>query len=326
MARQQMDFQLIKHDIILVEGAHTVTSSGALSRPHSSIEYQSLARPLPPWDLPGAVLDELANDLEEEHIKQIRHTCALEAVMVKVYRRITLGVIVVALAGLAFWWLSPTPTTSVRFDRQADFCDKTLASPYLDVHSEFLTDPSHRQRVVKASFAGPDYHLVITASDGTGPIWYQESMRVDGKYYTRKSETLGEGKWEIERHWRGARAFLANLIGIPELSAASVRCPELKNMVKIGQETIDGATMTRYQRTFSYDFAKDFAEEVRPQGDHVVFYTLDYWADSEGQLTRVKATQSYPPQEPGGQRYLQEQVTKISGIGEPNVITAPVVP
>ncbi len=245
--------------------------------------------------------------------------------MVKAYRRITLGVIIVAFASLAAWWLSPTRTTSVSFELQEDFCDKTLASPYLDVHAGFLTDPSHRQRVVKASFAGPDYREVITVSNDTGPIRYQESIMKDGKYYTRQSETLGEGKWEIERNPRSARAFLANLLGVPELSAAGVRCPELKNVVKIGEETIDGATMTRYQRFYSYDFAKDFPEEIRPQGDHVVFYTLDYWINSEGQLTRVKATQSWPPKEPGGQRFLDEQVTTISGVGEANTITAPVV-
>ena len=94
----------------------------------------------------------------------------------------------------------------------------------------------------------------------------------------------------------------------------------------MGDEIIDGVAVTRY--TFSVDH--DLELEALEAGDYDSYDYIaeddwDVWLDSTGAMVQTKRSIVYRSDE-GEVVATSELTSRISGIGEPNVITAPDIP
>ena len=88
---------------------------------------------------------------------------------------------------------------------------------------------------------------------------------------------------------------------------------------------VQGITTTRYTTSISNDVLPDSAKE------RLVTTRWDYWVDETGQLVQLGRIERRPPQV-CFRRWLFTpaiggtwKMSTISGVGEPNIITAPVV-
>ncbi len=178
---------------------------------------------------------------------------------------------------------------------------------------------------VASNAACIDYHLVAHLRERST---YIEAIFADGKAYSRVTEQQGEGKWERDTSKTVTDSLVAGKLGLGSLSEGNIVCPELHNTSKVGTETIEGTKTTRYHDSYSIDQAKYiFPDEKERAGrTFVVHHAWDFWIDSTGLLVQVKKVDSYPPLEGHSERQVFEEVTTISGVGETNTITAPVVP
>ena len=231
-----------------------------------------------------------------------------------------------ALTGGAAYWLAVTATPDVSAQEVVTAaCSKTVAAGHFDIHTTSDAPGTYDDFEFKASIAGADYHLVGFSADMS---MHGEEIKVDGKTYARMGTRTGEGKWEVYNAPL-SDSIITNPLGTGRLSEGGVVCPSLDEdaVVKIGEETLNGIEMTRYRKERSLDYAKAIwpDEKDRLGRTHVVFFTHDFWIDETGQLVQVKLVQSFPPEEGQTGRQMMEQVTKISGVGETNTITAPVV-
>ena len=158
-------------------------------------------------------------------------------------------------------------------------------------------------------------HLMIDAGSGMEPeSATYELIEVDGVVYSRE-----EGQ-----EWTFSDDIPPGLFIDPfDL------CPDVtsETVEKAGSEEINSIPTTRYIRRESTPGSKDGATTILP-----VNTTTEYWVDSSGQLVRTRVVQVVGPEpgaEPGSaaaETVRGEATFVISGVGEPNVITAPRVP
>ena len=237
--------------------------------------------------------------------------------MIKIWW-IPFGLVLVAIAGIVI--LRSGGATA-----QEGSCDKALSSRHydlltrLDIPDRWSFSSPPYPRIVKeykTRVSGGDYHLTTFLDD-----LYTEHMYVEGKGYVRHSEHQGEGKWE--RSDQTTAAWVGNFMGLGALSDGSVVCPDIPKRFKIGEEVLNGVTMTRYQGGFEIDLLAASPENLDP---FIRVDTYDYWVDPTGLLVQAKHVHTYPPDEGETDRVVYKEVTIISGVGEVNTITAPQVP
>ena len=155
--------------------------------------------------------------------------------------------------------------------------------------------------------AGKNFHQVTTAEGLQGGA---EMMVVDGYYYFR--ERSEEGVW-TDWHVQPFPTPRTTLTPVPDqVSFCGIRWIGDEFAVSfVGAEVLDGVEVGRFR-------VSDPAwEEI---GGH---WRNDYWVDHDGQVRQIQHD-FYDPDEGGSEERIIKTST-ISGIGEPNEITAPEV-
>ena len=232
-------------------------------------------------------------------------------------------------------WLSPWDSPGVTAQEVVETaCDKTASALEFDLAVSWdvpgnYAHPLDNERDVweiKAGVSGADYHQTFHAPEMPA---FAETIYVDGVAYTRQGERQGEGAWAVV----DVKGLVnpSNWLGYDPSGEETTRvggenplCPVLKNLTKVGDETIGGARTTRYTATETIDALWDHPDETLK-----IFNTFDYWIDAGDQLVQTRLVSVHPAeqhargQEPTGEMQRAEIVTKVTGVGEANTITAP---
>ena len=232
-------------------------------------------------------------------------------------------------------WLSPWDPPGVTAQEVLESaCDKTASALEFDMTVSLdlpgnYSHPLDNERDVweiKASISGADYHQTLHLTEI--PI-FGEAIFVGGVAYFRESERQGEGAWAVvdvkdlvhPTNWLG---FDPSGEQTTRVGGENPLCPVLKNLTKVGEEAIDGAQTTRYTATETIDALWDQPDETLK-----IFNTFDYWIDAGDQLVQTRLVSVHPAeqhargQEPTSAMQRAEIVTKVTGVGEANTITAP---
>ena len=226
---------------------------------------------------------------------------------------LALGVSVIALAGMAVWLsLQDTPQASAQQVAQA--CEKAMASPYFDLYHVTTGKPIggeiNETLEVKARVANGDYHL--TAQWETGPT--MEAVYMGGVGYSH----LDNDPWQLERSIDSG--FLNRHFDITVTAQGWSICPDLSFGEKVGADMLDGAPMTRYMSNI------DVSIPLNDKNTWDEYLERDYWVDETGQLAQVRVVKTNPDAGKDAVGSIVTKVTKIIGVGETNVITAPSLP
>ena len=177
--------------------------------------------------------------------------------------------------------------------------------PAHKVDSEVLVDPTFDVYV-----SGDDYH-VIGYAVGEGQT--VEYMSVEGTFYFRE-----RGKdWEI---WDVPAVTPLDVLG------SSPTCPDFTELTAfnvLGEENLDGVMTTHFDNTVSMG-PVGRSSELFP--DSQISLSYEFWVDATGQLVQFKETrrERYPRVVDGPVNdVVTQQIYRISGVGETNVITPP---
>ena len=199
-------------------------------------------------------------------------------------------------------------------------CEKATASSHFDLVRNVTNKPSdgeafdRSESILRA--AGADYHWTMQSYDGVK----HEDIYVGGVSYRRG----GSGPWVEGKDPR--YEGLGNSFGVDFTAQGWSLCPHLevsedKGWVKkVGEENLDGVTTTVYTT------GNDVVAPTIMDANFTINVTLHFWVDGTGQLVQYREIQTHPPSPadswPG---VVATTVTKVSGVGEPNTITAPVL-
>ena len=220
------------------------------------------------------------------------------------------------VAAAALLWLTPWETT--RWETQeahgqhvALACDKTAVQTYFDLDVSVTTVSSDGTPDVKDTaevrVAGLDFE-VQQEGDSLGV----DSVYVDGVGYAR----LGDEPWRV------SKAIDANYLPrylVLELTPEGLSlCPEFASSIeKVGEVVLDGVRTTHYRSW--HDLSPAYP-------NYKAGITLNYWLDSTDLLVQISLVETVTPK--AGRdlpSMVKTIVAKVVGVGEPNVITAPVV-
>ena len=250
------------------------------------------------------------------------------------------GVLLIAgVLAASAWWVffkSSQDATGQEFVEIA--CDKAEVTEYFDM---VVTGnyPARQEwqgeglgpRVIwerKISVAGNDVrseHRVVSKPEDTEFLGgLKEEVYVGGKLYRLFEDGSGRTKWELVPHAYPAESITSIYTGTGDWQNADVLCPSFDKIQKLGAETLDGVSTTRYQ------YGSTFEQRYGFPGAPLIVWdeTYNYWVDETGVIVQIKKVADYRAndREEFGDGAVYTTVTKISGIGEPNTITAPVVP
>ena len=169
---------------------------------------------------------------------------------------------------------------------------------------------------IKASISGKDYQTSITADDD-GNQSASEGIKVGDMSYER---TTGNP-------WRISEAPFQDIVSHLGQLGASPVCPDLNNVTWKGEEELDGVKVTLYTSGDTSGVEKDALDDVDSsfQGlKHVSVH--EYWVDSNGLLVQHREDRYTLSKHDGGSTLLRFlTLARFLDVGEPNIITAPVV-
>lgn len=251
-------------------------------------------------------------------------------------------IVIAAIAAAVLWWTSARGPAVVSAEEAlgracaeldaTDSYDVTATvdgtvdgRPYIEVYPD-TTFFVHFMRV-----SGNDYHTTMTEeNDDTVVI---EHIRVGNVLYLRErgyADDGGPGDW---KEWRRrdveAGPPLLQYLGDNPL------CPDLANLTvrsegtfnALGDDLVDGVSTLHFSdggRLGPVGRVDD------PEAQGTVSEKFDFWVDQDsGQLVQVVTEAHYRNQrfQEGPPENLKARwEIKFSGIGEPNVITAPTLP
>lgn len=157
---------------------------------------------------------------------------------------------------------------------------------------------------IQTRVSGGDYHMVITFDDGA----VGEVAHVDGVGYYREHP----GDWMLQQ---GQATY--SLVISPEFV-----CPNIEDTAtRIGEEIIGSIPTTRFSDDGPkiYYLPGTFDDPTQPK----MSIKRDLWIDAKGQLVQFKQVFDTPAGDwyPAHQRI--EFTSKVSDVGEPNVIEVP---
>ncbi len=225
---------------------------------------------------------------------------------------ITLALIGVAMALLLGRGTASTPDVSAQV--VADACTKTTSATHIDLSTTHIGKSltgggADSTAEAKIRIAGPDFHYAAQTSDGQ-PFTTAEAIYLDGVVYGR----VEDGPWEVAHDIDSKN--LARMLSLqPAADGSWDLCPQVTNIEKLGPEMLDGVATTHY-KSVSEEFTKAGKDDV------YIGVTLRYWLNEEGLLVQFQMDVEHHH---GDQAVLNRTTTKVSGVGEPNVITAPTV-
>ena len=180
--------------------------------------------------------------------------------------------------------------------------------------------------------SGQDYHLTVHYTE-IG-LW-TEVITAGDTTYGREDLTRGQGAWERAPERLDMNRFVYQLPSMVASEASNPVCPNLQQAGGAsgasGSETIDGVSTTRYTITFAHDITPRSSGASGASGSsdtptpvpQIVDYTWDVWIAQDGQLIQSKEFSVAPLLKGRTERQSMTILSKISGVGEANVITAP---
>ena len=194
--------------------------------------------------------------------------------------------------------LTPIPTLRAR----AKCADAPNRDSY-DVAAVSTTPDTHWVSDIRVS--GEDYHLKVNMVEPEGIVG--EFIRVGGVFYGREDGL----EWE-----RLDQSFSLSTFYSPHpIKGEFVVCPNLEwpSLTLVAEEMIDEQLVEHYRI------------EIMQRQVQVIDRTYDIWVDSNGQLVQAQQIMDFEATEfyPATRAVFR---STISGVGEPNVITAPVLP
>ena len=235
-------------------------------------------------------------------------------------KRVSIAIgVVAALATAAAWWWSPwagnIPSVQAAVQQA---CDTMQTTDYdMTITGSFFPGTGR----IEVRRSGDDEHLLLTGSslDGT-PFAQGERILKDGVLYTRESTDANPttfGDWAIALVDAGAAQHL------PCFPPSSAQ----------GGSTTRQAEPSSGEERYSHSYVLSAEEGI---------LTEEFWVDSTGRPTRARRTITPPGTTTGesgaagrdtarsasGGSTSQAVVLNMvySGLGEPNVITAPTIP
>ena len=209
------------------------------------------------------------------------------------------------------------PTEAHAQDAVTNACTKAVATPYFDLHVTTEAtengEPSDYAYDVKVSVAGRDTQMRLQGFID-GPV-HAEAILVDGMAYSRD---MG-APWRVDPLTPETPTILDTFVGaLPTETGWSI-CPVLEEAVRVGDEVVLGMTTTHYTANDSF---KDLPDGTK---ERLITTQWDYWVDETGLLVQLRRVETRPPHSQLPVTFITTQTTTISGVGEENVITAPVL-
>ena len=241
---------------------------------------------------------------------------------IKTASALALGSVVLTLVATAlFLWVnnSDTPTVSAQ-EVVSRACEGTAGLGSYDLISTMKIEEDgvsiEGTMTVKVSVEGKDFQAETTYPDGSR----REGIRVDDVDYERP-HALGDG-WAVSKaKFADVTAYLGHL-------GSSPACPELTNVTRKEEEELDGVKVTVYTAIDAAGLDKAALEKMDTSFDgerHAKAHK--YWIDGSGLMVQYWEDRYTLSQYDGSRALLRFTfTTKISGVGEANVITAPVIP
>ena len=199
---------------------------------------------------------------------------------------------------------TPAPTlTPAPISRTMAKCADAPNRDSYDVAAVSTTPDTHWIYDLRVS--GEDYHLKVNMVEPEGIVG--EFIGVSGAFYGREDGL----EWE-----RLDQSFLLSTFYSPHpIKGEFVVCPNLDwpSLTLVGEEMLDEQLVERYRI------------EMAQRQVQVIDRTYDIWVDSNGQLVQAQQIMDFEATEfyPATRAVFR---STISGVGEPNVITAPTLP
>lgn len=253
---------------------------------------------------------------------------------------ITVGVLVVTVivAAMMVWWFgsrTPVPTVNAQ-EAIGKACEDLAAAGSYDATVRLAGQNSEYDEyndtviVIEANVSGADHQGTLTVTEGEGVGDYAKYVFVDGTYYYRDYTPGQSQQWSTDEG--------SPLIGVIPFSflGANPACPDVEALTEkewkaynaLGEEQVDGVTTQHFADSGPLG-AVGVVDGSMPVGTIEHDYRHHFWIDNAGSLVQAKVeiltlfqtVEGASPQEVRG-----EFLISISGVGEPNVITAPTVP
>ncbi len=221
-----------------------------------------------------------------------------------------------ALAGLlaGLWLLLPNSPRSESTARAQEIvehsCSQANTAHSYDVTTralQFEDDVLITAGTIETRVSGNDHDVVISYDDGA--IW--ELVHVDSVTYIRDRP----GPWRIPSGpgWESAYIFIS----------PGALCPQLEGSIaRVGEEMVESTSTIHFSesRTTNYGPLGSTDDYSGP----TTAETWDFWIDSETQgLLQMKQVHDTPASDWYPADYRAELTSQISGVNEPNIITAP---
>ena len=226
-----------------------------------------------------------------------------------------LAALLVALAG-AVWlpqWGSAPEVSAQEAVQSA--CERMEQVDSYDISVRHPATDGERDLILIVDFkvSGNDYEGSWTVDGEAEP--YVRFMRVGGVNYMNQ----GQG-WELYEH-----TFLEINQMFP--AGDSLPCPEVGDLRNVGTETLNGVLVKHYNDASQGDTTAGQPNSAgTPTGVHPS-KAADFWVDKSGQIVQLARNIPITKQTATGSEEATIQVVStFSGVGQANVITAPVVP
>ena len=194
-------------------------------------------------------------------------------------------------------------------------CARNPNAGSYDVASTAVAPHLHVTYDIRVS--GDDYHLVLTAKKGMPS---GEAIGKNGISYERE---FG-GEWRMSPQY-----FPLRLLHSPHpIEGDFVVCPDLglAALTRVGEETL-GATKTDHFRLTEGSGVGPVTNVGAPaaSASGIPDRTWDIWVDPNGELIQTRLIADYG-ETPDYAAFRVDIQSTISGVGEPNIITAPTLP
>ena len=218
---------------------------------------------------------------------------------------------------------TPTPTTAPSADQQTlpspgDIetrmdCGRPMANSY-DIAS--VAKAPHFHWIYDIRVSGEDYHIKLTMLEQDGAV--NEFMGVNGVNYV-----YGEGQWGSLGQYFPLSAFHSP----HPIESEFVVCPDLTigSLTRVGAESLNDQPVDHFRIDEGSDIGPVANIGGAPSQADVVDRTWDIWVDSNGQLVQTALVADYA-KTPDYAAFQVDIQSTISGVGEPNIITAPTLP
>lgn len=218
---------------------------------------------------------------------------------------------------------TPTPTSTPAANQQTlpspgDVetkmdCGHPMANSY-DVAS--VATAPHYHWVYDIRVSGEDYHIRVTMLEQGGAV--NEFMGVGGVNYVYTEDQWG----------RLGQYFPLSAFHSPHpIEGEFVVCPDLKigPLTKVGPELLNDISVDHFRLTEGSSVGPVANTGGAPSTADIVDRTWDIWVDSNGQLVQTALVTDYAAT-PDYAAFQVDIQSTISGVGEPNIITAPTLP